>query len=483
MVTMKSKILFTITTLILVLANTSAYSATIFVDSKNQGVQDGKSWATAFSSLHTALSGLADGDTIKIMEGLYETNVESWEHQADSHPFSIGRKNVQLLGSYCRTSPTVVDLTSCPTTLKGVVTKMGYYPEGIVQISLKEDGEIRIENVHILGEKTGQARFLPRGLDSVDVKKSNRQVVLFNVEISNTEYGIFWGPGNRNQKNHHYGNVSILGKSRVYKNIYGIWSESGLVILQGETEISENEKYGIRLQHLFTTNLKLVVEDRARIISNGGGGIYCGSGHLSMRGESSVAFNKRQVTDTPNWIWGGGGIRLGQCKLVMSENASIHNNTVSLDGGGISLSHRASLIMEGRSRIYSNHADREGGGVFVEGTHWINWPKVTLKDFARIEGNSADIGGGMASLLVGQGGWWPPKSIVIQDHARVTQNFARQGGGFKLHGSFYLDSGSTSRICQNNALEFARDILHIRRDWINGHYQNTSLEIQDPNCN
>jgi hypothetical protein len=131
--------------------------------------------------------------------------------------------------------------------------------------------------------------------------------------------------------------------------------------------------------------------------------------------------------------WIGGGILNDEGNLVLRD-VVVRGNTAD-SGGGIASINGGTLTLNGSSSIRGNHSEDTGGGVVSSGTFILNGS-------SSIKGNTAGSGGGV-SLWQG--------TFKMNGTSSVQGNTASQnGGGVVSHGTFVLNS--SSRIEGNTAL-------------------------------
>jgi uncharacterized lipoprotein len=165
----------------------------------------------------------------------------------------------------------------------------------------------------------------------------------------------------------------------------------------------------------------------------------CGTGDLDITGDLTIT----GVGANTAFIDGGAADRVLQVRggSVTLSGVTIQNGA-ALDGGGIRVDGPGSLTLRDAA-ITNNHATSTGGGILVSGT--LNADRVT------IEGNIADVGGGIyvnngasASLLnatlsgnaaASNGGAIFTRSTINITNSTIAYNNAAGAGGNHKQGS------------------------------------------------
>ena len=163
-------------------------------------------------------------------------------------------------------------------------------------------------------------------------------------------------------------NASISMNSAAYGG--GIYQHGGVVHLTDSAEISGNTVRG---------------ESGSMAV---GGGIHSGyAATLNIFGSAAIRGNEAA---------GGGGVWIscGGSRLTIADNAAIENNTVTENGGGVSLGIDAAVQMNG-GRISGNTAV-SGGGINIA----VNRGSIANITRGEIIGNTAhQNGGGISAAL------------------------------------------------------------------------------------
>lgn len=98
-------------------------SKTLYVDVNATGANNGTTWSNAFVSLQSALTAAADGDTIKVADGIYKPTTGT-----DRSISFMLRENVGIYGGYSGFGATIPDLrmpSLYPTVLSGDIGTVG----------------------------------------------------------------------------------------------------------------------------------------------------------------------------------------------------------------------------------------------------------------------------------------------------------------------------------------------------------------------
>jgi hypothetical protein len=111
---------------------------------------------------------------------------------------------------------------------------------------------------------------------------------------------------------------------------------------------------------------------------------------------------------------GGGVSVLGGGSCFLAGNAVVAGNSAKGSGGGVYISH-GKFGMQDSARVYGNAAGNGGGGVYVE--HGVS----VMVGNATVSGNNVWFGGG---VYVGAGG-----TLSMSGSAKVSENTAKQQGG------------------------------------------------------
>ncbi|MDR2954705.1 MAG: hypothetical protein LBV43_06460 [Prevotella sp.] len=161
---------------------------------------------------------------------------------------------------------------------------------------------------------------------------------------------------------------------------------TGIVIMQDSSVISGNSEGGVNM-YAILRKANFTMQDNASLTGNSssqGGGLSIGSsGTAIIKGNARITDNKVIATDDDYSVYvRGGGVYIDDGTLILSDNASISNNSVSANflrginyrgndgyayayGGGVYIS-RGSFNMSGGT-VSGNTAGENGGGVYIKG--------------------------------------------------------------------------------------------------------------------
>lgn len=386
----------------------------------------GTSKSKAFKTLKQAVSVAAEGDVIRILDTLYQT---------DSLNIS---KGVTIGRAADMTDYMIVLESGAELTLRGTVVLTGRKASVSAQkamIKVKQGAVLNIKGKACL--KNNLSESLPGGA----VFNQGTMNISGNCVLENNMTGNYGGGAIYNT------GLLTMDGGTITNNISGKESAidadercGGGVLNGGNFEMSSgtianNTSIGGGggvhnvAGSVFVFSNGVISGN----ISNGrGGGICCAGATLTMTGG----------TVSNNISIGGGGIQLGQedaegviINSTISGGTIIGNKSVLSaedstvgSGGGILVRHNNFLTISGGT-IAENTSENCGGGVRVgeKGTVIINGAKVN------INANYAEKGGGVQVKKDG---------ILQYVNGIINDNSATQGGGIHVRGECVMTGGS-----------------------------------------
>ena len=172
----------------------------------------------------------------------------------------------------------------------------------------------------------------------------------------------------------------------------------------------------------FTMNGGSITNNTATVhgspVERGGGGVYVGGSAVFTLENGIISGNT--ANHASQWQGGGGIFVTGTARLTM-RSGEINGNTATHSGGGISIGPTAFATINS-AVIDNNLAEDSGGGISAK-----NGSNLTINGGSINNNLAKNNGGGM--FVGGEG---TRRSVVNISGARITNNFAGDGGGMYI---------------------------------------------------
>jgi hypothetical protein len=237
--------------------------------------------------------------------------------------------------------------------------------------------------------------------------------------------------------------VTLSGSASIRNNTGNGLVIGGALTMEDSASVHHNTGGGITISSEDNTNS--VMRGNAAVHDNGAKGIYIsGDGGDASRTQT---FTMEGSATVYNNVGGESGAVYvsNDVSFTMRGSAKITGNT----GCGALIMSGSAFIMEGNAEISNNNntsGAKQGGGVYVSGNSGPS--SFTMRDNAKITGNTASYGGGIFSQIhnLGEGN----VNINIRDNAVISGNTASlSGGGVELEDThstyiifFYMGGGT-----------------------------------------
>ena len=236
---------------------------------------------------------------------------------------------------------------------------------------------------------------------------------------------------------------SVISGNTSEDRVGGIYSGNGGLDLSN-TKVIDNETSGYdqgSAGGIFSTGGTVNISNLSDISRNRGelaGGLYASGGTVELNGSivghntgSGIVTRDTHVTITGSDVtendeqggYGGGGIRVSQNKLTITDSTISHNTAD--DGGGIQFD-GDTLTMTDVDVLHNSSFSRYGGGL------WIKSGTATVTD-SQIFRNRAGYGGGVASR----------GNLTITGSTLYRNVMDRSGGGLFIDGGSATVSNTT----------------------------------------
>ncbi len=458
--------------LFLGLAGLSAQAQPIYVKAHADGVNDGSSWADAFSNLQDALSAAEEGSTIWVASGTYRP---AGPGGAPSAAFHI-KKNLHLLGGFAgwEIHAGERDPAANPVLLSGdlkgddvagdlaanradnVHTILIFSPDitnetlidGFTFSGGHADGPVPVEQrgggLYSMGapiirhcvfrQNFAEGEGAGLAFSGTHVRRAKVENCRFEENGSVSQGGgLFAGDIHDD---------GIYLTACIFRDNSGDWS-GGAYIYNANCHISDthflsnrSDKQGGGLRALYTDNDKSLTLDNCRFEGNrasfGGGLYFITEGSLNRLSVTHSSFSGNEAAPgAPGWGQGGGGLGIFTASTawytaIEISGCSFTDNTSDGEGGGVF------ALLKGHSEQFRAHetalvrnrsaSDKNGGGMYLFNNLGDEETAVEV-DRCAFVGNEGEWGGGLylenASCRLYRSNFVANKSEVQGGGARI----------------------------------------------------------------